>query len=407
MLREFPEKSGIIRKDLFIVFFLPFNAFTWWYVIPIMIDSVLSGLQVTYAQSVIIWLIYYAAILGSILVGSFLPNRMSRLKFLYLWIILGVVSSSLLALFSSFTLMHVLVISILLGVSFGLGIPSCLAYFADYTLIENRGRLGGIILLVTNLSAPPLAILFGMFDLITNSIILTVWRASGLIVFFLKPEEKIASEMKRDISFTSILHDKSFVLYLTAWLMFLLIDNFERPILEYIVRPFYVMVAPIIGSFFAFIAGLLCDRIGRKRVVLYGFVSFGVAYAIIGIAPATLFSWYFFVTIESISWGIFFVTFVLVLWGDLSRPGTREKYYAIGEAPFFLSDIVRLLSAPFVTLIPKTSAFSLASFFLFLAVLPLLYAPETLPERKIELRRLRKYIEKAKKIQQKYAEKAM
>jgi len=58
-------------------------------------------------------------------------------------------------------------------------------------------------------------------------------------------------------------------------------------------------------------------------------------------------------------------------------------------------------------LIPNTSAFSLASFFLFLAVLPLLYAPETLPEKKIELRRLRKYVETAKKFQRKYAEKAV
>ena len=157
------------------------------------------------------------------------------------------------------------------------------------------------------------------------------------------------------------------------------------------------MISPLIVSFFALIAGQLSDWIGRKRMVLYGFVALGIAYAIIGIAPGTLFSWYFFITIESISWGIFFVTFILVLWGDLSRSGTREKYYAIGAAPFFLSDIVRLLSAPFITLIPMTSAFSLASIFLFLAVLPLLYAPETLPERKIELRKLRKYVEKAKR----------
>jgi hypothetical protein len=31
-----------------------------------------------------------------------------------------------------------------------------------------------------------------------------------------------------------------------------------------------------------------------------------------------------------------------------------------------------------------------------------MYAPETLPKRKIELRRLRKYIEKARKVREKY-----
>jgi len=223
----------------------------------------------------------------------------------------------------------------------------------------------------------------------------------------LKPKQRNVSGMKRKTSFLSILQNKSFILYFAAWLMFNLIESFERPILDYIFRDFhYVTVAPVIGSFFTLVAGVLCDRIGRKRVVLYGFVTMGIAYAIIGIAPTALFPQYFFITVESISWAIFFVIFILVLWGDLSESGCREKYYVIGAAtPYFLSDIVRILSASYVVLIPKESAFSLASFFLFIAVLPLLYAPETLPEKKIEFRRLRKYVETAKEIQRKYAEK--
>jgi hypothetical protein len=49
------------------------------------------------------------------------------------------------------------------------------------------------------------------------------------------------------------------------------------------------------------------------------------------------------------------------------------------------------------------TAFSLASFFLFVAVLPLMYAPETLPEKKIKDRELRDYLEKAKRTKDKYA----
>ena len=48
--------------------------------------------------------------------------------------------------------------------------------------------------------------------------------------------------------------------------------------------------------------------------------------------------------------------------------------------------------------IELTAAFSLASFFLFVAVMPLVFAPETLPEKKMELRRLRKFVDDAKKI---------
>jgi len=403
MPRQPSGEPSIIQKDLFTAFFLLFNAFSWWYVIPLIIERILGDLQVTYTQNTVIWVVYYSAIIGSSLVGSILSSKISRLKFLYFWTILGAISTSLPPFFSGFMVTHAMLISILLGASFGLGMPSCLAYFADCTHIENRGRMSGITFLVTNLSAPLFAISFGMFDLKTISLVFAGWRAFGLVVFLLKPKEITLSEINKKSSFGSILKNKSFALYFTAWLMFNLIDNFEMPILDHIFGDFqYILVAPVIGSFFTLIAGLLCDQIGRKRVVLYGFVTMGIAYAIIGIAPKALLPWYFFLTAESISWSIFFVTFILALWGDLSEPGNREKYYVIGEAPFFFAEIVGVLSAPYAALIPETSAFSLASFFLFLAVLPLLYAPETLPERKIELRRLRKYVEKAKKLQQEY-----
>jgi hypothetical protein len=51
------------------------------------------------------------------------------------------------------------------------------------------------------------------------------------------------------------------------------------------------------------------------------------------------------------------------------------------------------------------AAFSVAAFFLFLAVLPLISAPETLPEKKMELRRLRSFAEEAQKAKEKYERK--
>ena len=55
--------------------------------------------------------------------------------------------------------------------------------------------------------------------------------------------------------------------------------------------------------------------------------------------------------------------------------------------------------------IPIATAFTVASFFLFVAVIPLMYAPETLPEKAIKDRDLQSYIEKAKKIAKKKDEK--
>ena len=63
-----------------------------------------------------------------------------------------------------------------------------------------------------------------------------------------------------------------------------------------------------------------------------------------------------------------------------------------------------MLFLPYTEVLPSESAytaFSLAAFFLFLAVVPLMYAPETLPEKKMKERQLKQYIEKAKKIKEK------
>jgi MFS family permease len=413
MLRKFLEESGIARKDFFIVFMLLFNVFTWLYMTVTMINSILSELNLTYAQNFIIWAAYYIGIIGSSIVGSILSNKISRFNFLYSWMILGAVTSLLPALLNNFTVLHLLIVNSLLGASFGLGMPSCLAYFAGCTIVENRGRVGGITFLIANLGTPLLVIPFEIFNLTVNSIILAMWRGTGLIIFFLKPEEKFSSKTKKSGSFASILRDKSFLFYFVAWFMFLLVDRFERSILAHFLSDsmpslLNVMgiVEPIVGSLFMLIAGLLCDWTGRKRIVLYGFVALGLAYAIIGFAPSLVISWYFYFIVDGVAWGIFLVTFVLILWGDLSQLGTREKYYTIGSVPFFLSSLIPSLLAPsFIELISPYTAFSLASFFLFVAVLPLMYAPETLPEKKIELRHLRKYAEAAKKVKEKYAEK--
>ncbi len=406
MLRVFSEEIRIGRKDFFTVILL-FNVLEWFYMMSSWINSVLNSPNLTYTQNLLIWASYYAAIIGSSIVGSILSKRISRIDFLYLWMIIGIVISLSPVLLSNFTLIHILIICILLGASFGVGMPSCLAYFADCTLVENRGLMSGIILLTTNLIASFFAIVFTMFNLMVYLTIFATWKAFGLIIFYLMPKEKHASE-KKDPSFISILHDKNFFLYFIAWLMFCLIDGFEWPILREFLADFHsftIILGPIIGSFSAFVAGLLCDLVGRKRMVLYGFITLGIAYAVIGVAPATSFSWFFYLVFGSISSGILWVVFILILWGDLSQSGAGEKYYVIGEIPYFLTGIAQLLSASYVMLNPEAGAFSLASFFLFLAVLPLLYAPETLPEKKIELRRLRKYVEKARKVKEKHEEK--
>jgi len=397
MSRHFLEGyPDLFKGPLFIACVLLFNAFAWYF----MTISILGDLfkDSIYSQN-IVSAVYHTAVIGSSIVGAILSSRIKRLHLLYFWMGLGTCVSFLPVLFAEMTMTHTLNIYFLWGISFGLGMPSCLAYFSDSTLVENRGHVSGVLLLFILIS-------FGIFGLITDFVILTVWRGLGLILFILlRPKKIIAPEITKEIPFKSIVGDRSFFLYFIPWLIFCFIDRFEEPILKPFLGPFPDFLRGmllIVGSLAAAIGGVFSDWVGRKRVILYGFVTLGLAYAIIGIAPAELVSWYFYISVVSVASGIFWVIFIFVLWGDLSQYGVREKYYAIGSIPFFLTGIIESFSAPYIMLISPFSAFSLASFFLFLAVLPLLYAPETLPEKKIKLRQFRKYVEKAKKVKEKH-----
>lgn len=372
-----------------------------------MSEGVLEYLNVTSA----VLITFYIASVGSSIAGSFLSYQMKRLHLLYLWMALGMISSFLPVIIHNPTSGQFTIIFLLLGISLGLGMPSCLAFFADLTNVENRGRISALIFLTANLSALPLTLLFMIFDFSMYFPFLAIWRGLGLLIFvLLKPEEKNSDEKGKNASFASVFNDRSFILYFIAWLMFTLIDSLEKSILRNFVESnlhrLILMIQPIIASFAMLIAGLLSDRIGRKRVAIYGFVSLGIAYAIIGIAPTMQISWYFYLAIDGIAAGILWVIFILILWGDLSSPIAREKYYVTGNIPTLARNIIPLLPISFSVLIPANAAFSLASFFLFLAVLPLMYAPETLPEKKIRLRQLRGYAEAANKAREKYLKKS-
>jgi hypothetical protein len=122
----------------------------------------------------------------------------------------------------------------------------------------------------------------------------------------------------------------------------------------------------------------------------------------LSILPTSQISISIFTVLDGIAWGIFALIFFIVVWGDLAENKAKDKYYLLGELPFLISSYISVVVAPYVDVISISAAFSLASFFLFLSVLPLMYAPETLPEKKIKERELKQYIDKAKKTKEKY-----
>jgi MFS family permease len=396
-------RGRAIKRRHIVAFALLFNTFSWYFLGRTMVNQLSDPFSSSNFEYAILNVAYPASIIASGIIGAVILTKVNKARLFWAWILLGVFTaiSFLIPVNSS---AFAAVLTSLLGISVGLGTPACLSYFKESVAIENRGKIAGAIMFATLFGSTTIFLGASAFDFSSSPVFFALWRAWGLIFLFFAPKKDLQLEIvtRNSVSFASILRSRAFLLYFAAWLMFTLVEGFEMVVLDFAQGyELLIRIEPISAAFATLLAGVLSDWIGRKRVLISGFVSLGIAYATIGLLPHIWISWLLFFVIEGIALGSLWVLFMLVLWGDLS-PNGSGKFYAIGETPFFVTEMLYLFLTPYLVLIEATSAFSLAAFFLFLAVVPLLYAPETLPERKIRERELKIYIDRAKKVKQKY-----
>jgi MFS family permease len=401
------EKFGITTRLALTNILLVANALIWYYYALAFLQESVSKIAPDYFTTLLIWTIHFAGITFSALAGALLTKNLGRrTPFITLWMMLGVASSLTLIVVDPADASGVLMFSLIFGISFGWGMPNCMGYYTDHTRVENRGRLGGIILLVSGLGMFLLGIT-AVESIELRTLILTVWRASGLLIFHVVNPHKEIDEKNGETSYGLIFSQRSFSLYVIPWIMFSLVNYLSIPvqfnILGKSLIEFLMIIENVCVGTFAIIGGFLSDSVGRKRMAITGFVLLGLSYSILGIYPEALISWYIYTIVDGIALGVLYVIFVITIWGDLSCDMPSDKYYAVGVSPFFISKFLQLIIGDYIAeTIPPHAIFSFTAFFLFLAVFPLMYAPETLPEKKIRERELRQYIEKAKKVKEKY-----
>jgi MFS family permease len=402
--------SGIGSKITVTNIILVANAFVWYATILTVLESTIrsvgeeSLLEPTY--QILVWCIHFAGLIFSALIGATLAKRINRMKFLLVWMTLNVASSLTLFALSSTNPIIAVALVLLYGVSFGIGMPACMSNYSDSIPVENRGRVGGMVMLVSGISF----FAFGVvpFNLLEIGIVLSIWRLSSLILFLIV-KSSVRVELKRGAdSFKLVISQRSFLAYYVPWVMFSFV-NFLVPLQPTIVgetAEIGLLIQTVFLAIFAILGGFFLDFIGRKRIAITGFVMLGLSAAARGIDSTSLGSLYFSAIFEGTAWGLLLVLFLLTLWGDLSYSSPSDKYYALGVMPFFVSMLIGLtLGKQIVDKLPPTALFPFAAFFLFVAVLPLFYATETLPEKTMKDRDLKSYLEKAKKVAQKEAEK--
>ncbi len=394
-------KNTLQDRESIAVIILLFNAFSWHYLCRLTINRFGCMDETLYLNTA-----YSISIMVSAIAGVALLKGLKRLLILKTWILLGSFTSPLVVILSRFNFWGNLAVVSLLGASLGFAIPFCMDLLIRTIAIENRGKAGGTILFATFSSFLALYRSVFLFDLLTSGLLLSLWRLWSLPLAFLVSEERLSKDktLEKNHTFASVLKNRAFLLYFTAWLMFSLIDGFQTVVMNFKAAEFAFfmkIVEPCVAAFSALFVGAILDVVGRKRVLVFIFIFLGVAYAVLGLFPYSLISWIFYSVADGVAIGLAFVLFMIVIWGEISV-GNSVKFYALGGIPFFLAEILSLVLEPFLILVPQSSALSLASFFLFIAVIPLVFAPETLPERVLRERELRSYIEWAKRVREKF-----
>ena len=406
--------AGLTPRNAILTIILLSNAFVWYYCADDILLKIVPAATEDFPARIQILTASFAGLIGAALVGAKFSRKIAnKERFLSLWMMLGMLIPFATYLTSSGNMFGTTLLALGFGLSLGIGLPACMEYFSKSNPTETRGRLAGMIMLFTGISIVVIGSAQGI-SLNAQIITLSVWRAFGLIAFVaLKPSKIMCSENKTP-SYKDIITNRPFILYFAPWIMFSLVNYLTTPALnniaEYVASEEIQNLLPVVQNGLiavtAIIAGFVADIVGRKPVAIAGFASLGLGYAVLGLTPDSQLALIFHTVVNGVAWGALLVIFVITIWGELSRNAPSEKFYAIGAAPFFVSRFLSFalegVSIPVFSSGNLSPIFSFSAFFLFIAVLPLALADETLPEKIKKTRELRIYVEKAQEIAQKY-----
>jgi len=334
----------------------------------------------------------------SAIAGSSISQKLNRRTLLWSWTILGVLTTASLAVFHG--VLFSIIASMLLGISFGLGYPAIMAFLTDCTVPEERARVAGIIFLETFVFVTIATVAYQIFNLGVLGVIglCIVLRSTGFLALIL---DSCNGVKEKASSWRTVFAHKNFILYLIPWLMF----NVASGLITFSLGGFYQdpnyegalrmgnTLHFLTAGVFGFIAGFAADRFGRKQPIILGLVMLGVSFAFLGLATSWV-SVLVYLTISGIAWGFLMVVYTAVP-GDLAFPGSKEKFLALATIiPFIiymsLSGVADFFSVSF----PAGALSSILSIILFVSVIPVLRATETLPETTMRERKLREHIKK-------------
>ncbi len=221
--RLFSHLSDRGDKKNIVSIFLVANAFIWYSGVVASLDAYLKSFTGADTLSPLVWTVHFSAVILSALAGASFGKKLERSRFLTIWMIIGIISSTtLFVLSNSSSEILVILVSMFLGLSLGLGMPVCASYFSDSIAVEDRGRISGVTFLASGIGI--IAFQLTVANLLVTGIILTVWRLSSLMIFRYTKDYRRIERNGSVPSFKEVFKQESFVLYFVPWLMFSLVN---------------------------------------------------------------------------------------------------------------------------------------------------------------------------------------
>ena len=240
------EKFPYDRRSLIASAFLIANAIVWYFLAARLLEGIINNGATDYFQTLLLWSLHFAALMFSFIVGALLIKRVKKTIFLVVWTLMGMISPLTVLFLDCSKTPFIGIVSILFGISLGLGIPSCMESFTKLTDMKNRGRYSGLVILFSSLGFFSLSLLnAGTIEL--SVFILIVWRSFGLIILPIN-KSTMDREKSKDVSFAFILKQRSFLLYLIPWIMFSLVNYLSVPVQYTILEENSVKLLMIVES---------------------------------------------------------------------------------------------------------------------------------------------------------------
>jgi MFS family permease len=388
-------------KRLLAITFATSGALSWFFIITHYFPFLFQSVTTNQTSIFIAEVLFFGCGAFSAIIAAMVSGRINRRKLLFSSIILGILTTSLLTILQGEQI--ALILGSLLGTSFGLSFPSGIALFIDRTKIEQRGRFSGYLVFTTFM-----LILLGVFavdilelNLIGVAILIILIRSTSFLTLAADP---CIRENTAEKSFLDILKYKEFILYLIPWVIFNLVSGIGNFIFPALPQTSDYASAFKIGNLlqflgvavFSLISGFVSDYLGRRPPIIIGIVLFGASFAILGFAPSPL-SVIINAAFFGIAWGFCMVAF-LAIPGDLAQGKAHEKFYAWNTVlPFIIYMATSTLPTVLGVGAPVNILSPILSMLLFLSVVPILYASETLPSSITQSRKMKEHLRQVEK----------